>query len=649
MSNKPLPVDLAISKANALAKKGAPGQARQLYQEVLKRFPGNKRATEGLKSLPGPKLDQGKPVLDAGPTQDQINGLIALYNQRRLQEALEQGTALAGQYPAAMIVHNVVGAVNADLGYMDQAVASYTKALQIKPDYAEAHGNLGNALVALGKHHEAIASYTRALQIKPDYAEAHGNLGNALLDLGEHAQAIASYTKALQIKSDFAEAHYNLGNTLKALERHEEAIASYTRAVQIKPNHTGAHSNLGNSLRALGKHEAAIASYTTALMIKPDFAEAHSNLGHTLVDLGRHEEAVASYTAALRIKPDFAEARRSLGMLKKYRTGDPRIVQMLEQIANPKITDHEKMHLSFALGKAYDDLGDAARAFKHLLEGNRLRKKEIGYDIRSDRRQFGQIKSIFGADDLPSLADDHHAAECKKRPIFIVGMPRSGTTLAEQILASHSQVHGAGELKILSRSVMPILNEIQELPAGKITAAALAAIRSRYLTELDNLGDAGPYITDKMPLNFRWIGFILTAMPEAKIINLQRDPVATCWSIFTHYFSSKGNGYAYDLADVAEFYKLYVDLMDFWRERFPNQIYDLNYDALTENQREETQRLLDYCGLEWEPECLEFHKTERAVKTASSAQVRQAMYQGSSAAWRKYEAHIQPMLQALER
>ncbi len=151
-----------------------------------------------------------------------------------------------------------------------------------------------------------------------------------------------------------------------------------------------------------------------------------------------------------------------------------------------------------------------------------------------------------------------------------------------------------------------------------------------------------------MPLNFRWIGFILTAMPEAKVINLQRDPVATCWSVFKHYFSSKGTGYAYDLVDVAEYYKMYVSLMDFWRARFPNKIYDLDYEALTENQEEETRKLLKYCNLGWEDQCLEFHKTKRAVKTASSFQVRQAMYKGSSDAWRKYEAHIQPMLQALK-
>ncbi len=172
--------------------------------------------------------------------------------------------------------------------------------------------------------------------------------------------------------------------------------------------------------------------------------------------------------------------------------------------------------------------------------------------------------------------------------------------------------------------------------------------RSGYFAEINSLGAGETHVTDKMPLNFIWTGFILTAMPEAKVINLQRSPVATCWSVFKHYFSSKGNNYAYDLIDVAEYYKLYIDLMGFWRERFPNRIYDLNYETLTESPEEETRKLLDYCGLDWEGQCLEFHKTKRAVKTASSVQVRQAMYKGSSEAWRKYETHLQPMLQALK-
>jgi tetratricopeptide (TPR) repeat protein len=716
MSSKPLSVDLALIKAKTLAKKGELNQAMEFYRAVLEKFPGNKRAIEGLKSLERPKPNREQIVINKAPIQDQINGLMALYNQGRLQEALELGAALAEQYPNVPLILNILGAVNAGLGRLDQAVASYTKALQIKPDFVQAHNNLGialndlgrheeaiasytealqikpdfagahnnlgSALKALGKHEKAIASYTEALQIKPDYAEAHYNLGIALNDLGKHEQAITSYTKALQIKPDYAEVQNNLGIALSDLQKHEEAIASYTKALQIKPDYAEAHNNLGNTLNNLGKHEQAIASLTKALQIKPDYAEAHNNLGNVLKELGKHEEAIASYskalqlkpdyakahnnlgnvlkvvgkheeaiaslTKALQIKPDYAEAQRVLGTIKTYKTNDPQIARMLDLVADPSISENEKMHLGFALGKAFDDIGDAERAFRYFLEGNHLRKKELGYNIDSDKRLFSLIKSTFATDKLPTLEEIQPVTGYKKQPIFIVGMPRSGTTLVEQILASHSQIYGAGELIFLNKIVKPVLRNIKKPHFNKLTINTIISVLNSYLAKLDNLGDGEPRITDKMPLNFRWIGFILTAMPEAKVINLQRDPVATCWSVFKQGFSSKGNGYAYDLVDVAEYYKLYIDLMDFWRGRFPNQFYDLDYESLTENQEEETRKLIKYCALDWEDQCLEFHKTKRAVNTASSFQVRQAMYKGSSEAWRKYEAHIQPMLQALK-
>jgi hypothetical protein len=262
---------------------------------------------------------------------------------------------------------------------------------------------------------------------------------------------------------------------------------------------------------------------------------------------------------------------------------------------------------------------------------------------------FNLIKSFFSEDEIPALEKTGPVSENKKHPVFIVGMHRSGTTLAEQILASHSQIYGGDEIRAMDDIVKLNLIKTDNTKFGDLTSDAIERIRTVYLNELDTFEASEKYVTDKMPLNFRWIGFILTAMPEAKIINLQRDPVATCWSVFRQYFFSKEVEHVYDLMDLAEYYKLYIDLMDFWREKFPNRIYDLNYETLTENQEEVTRKLLEYCSLDWEDQCLEFHKNKRAVRTRSMVQVRQVMYKGSSAAWRKYEAHLQPMLQALER
>ncbi len=271
-----------------------------------------------------------------------------------------------------------------------------------------------------------------------------------------------------------------------------------------------------------------------------------------------------------------------------------------------------------------------------------MRKEKLQYDISSARAQFAKLKSTF-SEDVPALNVLKESEGAKgQQPIFILGMPRSGTTLVEQILASHSQVYGAGELVLLDQSVNTI-----EWNSTRLSSDQLQSIRKSYLTGLSKIGASERYITDKMPLNFWWIGFIFAATPEAKIIHVKRDARATCWSNFKHYFSRDGTGFAYDLQDVTEYYKIYIDLMVFWHEMFPGRIYDLNYEALTVHQEDEIRNLLDYLGLSWEDQCLGFHKTERVVRTASAAQVRQKMYQGSSEEWRKYEKHLEPMVELL--
>ena len=303
------------------------------------------------------------------------------------------------------------------------------------------------------------------------------------------------------------------------------------------------------------------------------------------------------------------------------------------------------------MAKASEDIKDYEVSFNYLVEGNRLRKKELNYTIDTDRRLFSKIKDIFVRGD--STPGDITNEQASISPIFIVGMPRSGTTLVEQILASHSKVHGAGELEVMNKIVAPVLSNIVEhngnLETKTLSTEQAITIRDNYLKALTALIVPEKIITDKMPINFQWVGFILSAFPHAKIIHLNRDPRAVCWSIYKHNFTSKGNGngYAYDLDDLVEFYKLYTDLMSFWHEQYPSRIYDIGYEALTENQEEETRNLLEYCDLEWENQCLDFHKTKRAVKTASSVQVRKSMYQGSSEAWRKYEEWLQPLIDNL--
>ena len=543
--------------------------------------------------------------------------------------------------------HNSLGVALYDAGEIDEAVASYREALRVRSSYAEAQNNLGNALADLGQPEVALASFNAALQLNPRYFQAHYNKGNILRSLGRHDEAIASFNSAIELRPDYAEALNSLANTLNEQGKHQQAVDNLSRAIQLRPEYSEAHCNLGNALCDLGRPEDALSSYRTALQIRPGFAEAHCSLGNALNDLGRVEEAIECYYRTLELEPDHAAVFNTLSQIKTYERDDPQIDQMQKLLARPEVTETDVMHLGFALGKVHDDLGDVDQAFKHYQEGNRLKKKALGYHISSDEAQFDLIKSVFNSSRQTPGSGIEMAHEFRKQPIFIVGMPRSGTTLVEQILASHSQVFGAGELETLSRTMNPVLRQKSLSGQKELGENDLVNLRDSYLETINQLPGPEPFITDKMPINFRWVGFLLLAMPRVKIINLRRDPAAVCWSIFRHHIAGGENGYSHDIVDVARYYNLYSELMDFWRQAFPDQIYDLDYEALTENQEEETHLLLEYCGLDWEEKCLDFQKTRRSVQTLSATQVRKAMYTGSSRVWRKYEAHLRPMLETL--
>ena len=580
-------------------------------------------------------------------TQAEVKAVIQLMDQGRLPDALAQGQSLARKHPGAPFIHNILGVIHARMGQFDAALACYDRSLKIAPDYADALNNRGNALADLGQQEAALASFNEALRVKPDFAQAHNNRGNVLRSIGLLDEAAASFRQAVRLNPQYAAALNSLGNTLREQGKYHEALDSLTRATAMAPGFVEAHNSLGNLHCDMGRPELALENYRTALKVHAGFAEGHCNLGHALSELGRYEEAAGSYQEALRLRPGYAEVHSHLSQIRTYRRDDPHFSTMLARLDQPGVSEEETMYLDFALGKAFDDIGEVDRAFEYLSEANRLKKKALGYSIERDRTDFALIKSWFAAKNPATSLGATRDEPGARRPIFVVGMPRSGTTLVEQILASHSRVYGAGELETVPR----ILNPLLKLPAANRTDAikpeTFSRLRESYLENLQALHCAKPVVTDKLPGNFKWVGFLLTAMPEAKIVHLRRDPAATCWSIFRHHFGGGGHGYSYDLADVAECYGLYADLMEFWHSTFPGRVYDLSYESLTEDQERETRGLLEYCGLDWEDQCLAFHETRRSVQTLSRQQVRQPMYQGSSQAWRKYQTHLAPMLEIL--
>lgn len=437
--------------------------------------------------------------------------------------------------------------------------------------------------------------------------------------------------------------------SLYAQGRLDEVIAAGSMLARQHPTVPQIPNLVGAALTMLGRIEEAARSYATAVRLDPGYAEAHHNLGNALKALGRTQEAMASYRAAIERKPGYAEALRNLGAAVKLEANDPLLARMRETYDRSSLSSKERMHICLALAKAEEDLGRPEAAFQRYCEANRLRKQELKYDIRTDQELFAGIERVFGDHARMDAAGIAAQAPMRKRPVFIVGMPRSGTTLVEQILASHSEVHGAGELSNLNRIMLALMQEKGAASPDLLAPATIGTLRARYGDGLQALDVRQGVVTDKMPSNFRWIGFIRLAMPEARIIHVVRDPVATCWSVFKTYFATGGNGFSYDLDDVAAYYKLYERLMAFWRHAFPGAIYDLDYEALTQDQEGQTRRLLAHCGLKFEDACLRFQETKRAVDTASATQVRQGMYKGSSEAWRAFETQLQPLIAALSR
>ena len=538
--------------------------------------------------------------------------------------------------------HNNLGTTLQEMGQLDEAANCYERALVIQPDYIEVHNNLGNTLNLLGQTDEALNSYKQALSINPDYADAHNNLGIIHHEMGQLDEAIKCYEKTIAINPENAEAHNNLGVTLNKLTQFHEAINCYRQALAINPNYDESYFNLGNTLYELGRNDEALNSYKQTLIINPDYADAYNNIGNILQELGQFDEAFSNYVYALAIDPDNAEFHRNLALMKNYKKGDTQVIKMQSLLSDDNLSKSERIQLCFALAKAYDDLGEKDELFKILNQGNYLRKDELNYSIEKDLNNHSLFRKMF----VSNIENSSSYDSLSIRPIFIVGMPRSGTTLVEQIISSHHKVHGAGELNALDNLIAPIMNNYST-HNNSLSEKNFLSIRQGYSKKLSNLNVIESVITDKMPTNFKNIGFILKAFPEAKIIHLKRDAMAICWSIYQRYFPAEGIGFAYDMEDLGEFYNSYTEMMTFWHELFPNQIYDISYEDLTTNQEQETKKLLEYCELDWDKNCLNFHKNKRAVKTSSSFQVKEKMYQGSSDVWTKYKTQLKPLIDSL--
>lgn len=573
--------------------------------------------------------------------------------------------------PSDAVAYNNQGNELARLGRLDEALAAYRRALLLHPEFAEAHNNLGHALLDLGRFDEAAASCRRALELKPRHAEAHDNLGGAQLALGQLEEALASYRRAIDIEPGFAEAHNNLGAALQELGQIDAALASYGRALQINPHLAEAHNNLGNGLRSLGKLEDAAASYLRALEVNPRFAEAHCNLatvlrlqGHTApaqascrraleidprsasalvalaessADLGEFAPAEDLFKRAISIQPDSPPAWSGLAHLRKMTLADADWLRQARRIAGQGLSPRHEITLRYAIGKFLDDVQDFEPAFDNFRRANELTKLR---HARHDRRQLTRTVDLIigdrGWQNRPSAGANPSA-----RPVFIVGMLRSGTTLAEQILASHPAVFGAGEQSYWSAAWTLYGMRTRE---DQMSESLLRELADDYLLSLQGLAGDAARVIDKMPTNFPFLGLIHAALPNARIIHMRRNPLDTCLSIYMQPLEATV-AYANDLEDLAHYYTEYRRVMDHWRSALPaNLILDVPYEGLVDDQEAWSRRMLEFIDLPWDPRCMDFHRTERTVITASRWQVRQALNRSSIGRWRNYEKFLGPLL-----
>ena len=524
------------------------------------------------------------------------------------------------------------------------------KVLDLSPRDLHALHLLGVIRAGQRRFDEAEQLIARALAIDPNNAEAQNNLGSVLLDQGRAKDAAPAFRQALALRPGYVEAYYNLGKALADSDDTDGAIAAYRAAIGLRPDYRDALLNLGLLLRKLGRTEEALGALHHILKIRPRDGETWNAIGHVLEEAGQGAEAIEAYDRALSLAPNVVGAYYDRINAARV-TAEDGLLARLQALAarRPDLSPRDRSLLHFALGKGAEDLGRYEEAFAHLVEGNRERRGQIVFDEAGEAAGMERVIEVFTPALIEALAGQGSDSQ---RPIFVLGFPRSGTTLVEQILASHPEIHGAGELSLMPK----LARELEQLTGGtgkfpevvaSLPAWHLRGLGELYVERLSALTPEAPHITDKLPGNYFYIGLIRLILPRAKIVHVRRNPMDTCVSCFAHSFAGELN-FAYDLGELGRAYRRYQALMAHWRRLLPpDSMLEIDYEALVGDLEGEARRMISHCGLAWDERCLAFHESSRTVRTASVGQVRQPIYSSSLQRWRRYEQHLAPLEAAL--
>ena len=489
------------------------------------------------------------------------------------------------------------------------------------------------------KNYFKAEQYLKKIIINNNSDEIYYLYGNILKMQNKFHEAIDAYKKAISLNNKFSEAYNNLANTQKKINENENATYNYIQAIKSDQSNFGAYFNLANLYRSEKKYEEAINNYQKVLEFNPQFVEALNNIGTIQLILGNFENGLKYFKKTIEIDKFHSESYYNYVSAKKITYKDEIFLKLKNFVEKEKNPEVQNFKMYYALSKSYFDLDNYELGFKYLELASNFKLNEIEYSFKKQSRNFKKIKKYFSENiKIPSILNDFNSI-----PIFILGMPRSGTSLIEQIVSNHSYVYGGGELDIL-----PLTIENSKWKKNNNFSDTIKIIRNEYLTKINKLSKK-KFITDKLPGNFKWIGFIINAIPESKILHLERNPMAICWSIYKSYFNNPDMAFTYKQEYIAEFYILYKDLMNFWKKKYPNKFINIVYEEFVEDYENNIKKIFQKLELNWENHLLEFYKNNKPVETSSFQQVRKKIYKNSSEEWKKYKEFLGPMMEVLSK
>ena len=560
-------------------------------------------------------------------------------------DSLETAAALEPGNPSSRVKR---GKVLVGLGRNDEASSQFEASFKLTPYREELVKGL--QFQRMNNMKEAEKIYRNVLMQDPDNVDALRLLASIAMRARQWGDGVALLEKALRISPDYFQGWMDLGLGLQEQDRLAEALDAFGHAMRINPDKANPHTAAGTATAMAGRHEQSLEFFNEALKRDPGSPGALAGIGNILKTIGDQEAAIRSYRECIKHNDEHGDTYWSLANLKTFRFEDSEIAAMEKHAANEELSDEARTGFLFALGKASEDAGDCDKAFSYYDHGNRLRRQNESYDpVQTIDEHDGFIR-VFNQEALRENEGHGHSGDT---PVFVMGLPRSGSTLIEQILASHSQVEGTHELPDLSRVARKVGND---------TANKSAYPAAVFDGDIKRLNDYGadylrrterhrelktPYFTDKMPNNFIHVGFVHVILPDAKIIDARRHPLDSCLGSFKQLFA-RGQPFTYDLYELGEYYLQYVRIMDHWDEVLPGKVLRVQYEEVVADLDTQVKRMLDHCGLPFEEGCLRFYESDRAVKTASSEQVRKPIYSSSVQLWRRYEEHLGPLIEVLE-